>query len=220
MDGAGARAAGKSGRKSLSPPELTGGPLSVSADDISERYLKKAIAEINDLGREIAEAAGPERAPVLGSGHPLADIFLLKYGPQAAEVHEGVAFFGRTGQALLKSLQRLRVDPAAVYGTNCLKFAGADEEQARRWLEREIHIVQPKLIVAMGQDALECLNAVSFPLAASVAGEMGTIQRFTASIDALAVPDIDASLDEQPKKREFWEAFKAIGPWWSELPPY
>ena len=220
MDGAGSRAAGKSGRKSLSPPELTGGPLSVSADDISERYLKKAIAEINELGREIAEAAGQDRAPVLGSGHPLADVFLLKYGPQAAELHEGVAFFGRAGQAILKSLQRLRVDPAAIYGTNCLKFEGADEEQAKRWLERELHIVQPKLIVVMGQDALECLNAVSFPLAAAVATEMGTIQRFTATIDALVVPDIDASLDEQATKRAFWNAFKAIGPWWSELVPY
>jgi uracil-DNA glycosylase family 4 len=192
----------------------------VSANDISERYLKKAIAEINDLGREIAEAAGSERAPVLGSGHPLADIFLLKYGPQAAEVHEGVAFFGRAGQAILKSFQRLRVDPTAVYGTNCLKFAGADEEQAHRWLARELHIVQPKLIVAMGQDALGCLNAVNFPLAAEIASEPGTIQRFTPTIDALVVPDLDASLDEQAKKREFWDAFKAIGPWWSELPPY
>ena len=60
---------------------------------------------------------------MLGSGHPLADVFLLKYAPQPREMQEGVAFFGRAGQALLKSLQRLRVDPMAVYGTNCLKFA-------------------------------------------------------------------------------------------------
>ena len=33
-------------------------------------------------------------------------------------------------------------------------------------------------------------------------------------------PDVDASLDEQKTKRAFWEAFKALGPWWSELPPY
>ena len=33
-------------------------------------------------------------------------------------------------------------------------------------------------------------------------------------------PDIDASLDEQSAKRAFWESFKALGPWWSELPPY
>ncbi|HEY3106344.1 MAG TPA: uracil-DNA glycosylase family protein [Gaiellaceae bacterium] len=190
------------------------------ADDISERYLKKAIAEINDLGREIAHAAGPDRTPVLGSGHPLADILLLKYGPQDAEQHEGVAFFGRAGQAVLKSLQRLHVDPMAIYGTNCLKFVGADEEQAGAWLSREIHIVQPKLIVVMGQDALGCLNAIRFPLAAEVSSEQGTIQRFTPTIEALVCPDLDASLDETGAKRAFWDAFKAIGPWWSELPPY
>jgi uracil-DNA glycosylase family 4 len=194
--------------------------LTVPVDDISERYLKKAIAEINELGREIAQAAGPERAPVLGSGHPLADIFLLKYGPQDAEQHEGVAFFGRAGQAILKSLQRLQVDPTAIYGTNCLKFPDGEEELAHAWLSREIHVVQPKLIVVLGQDALACLNAVRFPLATEVPSEQGTIQRFTPTIEALVCPDIDASLDEQPAKRAFWEAFKAIGPWWSELPPY
>ena len=64
--------------------------------------------------------------PVLGSGHPLGDIFLLKHRPTQSEIHEGVAFFGRAGQALLKSLQRLSVDPLAVYGTNCLKFGTED----------------------------------------------------------------------------------------------
>jgi uracil-DNA glycosylase family 4 len=194
--------------------------LTVPVDDISERYLKKAIAEINELGREIVQAAAADQAPVLGSGHPLADILLLKYGPQDAEQHEGVAFFGRTGQAIMKSLQRLHVDLTAIYGTNCLKFAGADEKQAHAWLSRELHIVQPKLIVAMGQDALACLNAVRFPLAAEVTNEPGTIQRFTPTIEALVCPDVDASLDEAPAKKAFWDAFKAIGPWWSELPPY
>lgn len=189
-------------------------------DDISQRYLEKAIAEINALGREIAQEAGDERAPVLGSGHPQADLFLLKYGPQTAEQHEGVAFFGRAGQAVLKSLQRLQVDPTAIYGTNCLKFAGADEDQAREWLAREIHVVQPKLIVVMGQDALQCLNATRFPLASELEEMPGTLQRFTPTIEALVTPDLDASLDEQGAKKAFWEAFRAIGPWFSELPPY
>ena len=189
-------------------------------DDISERYLKKAIAEINELGDEIARAAGPDRAPVLGSGHPLGDIFLLKYRPQPAEIQEGVAFFGRAGQAVLKSIRRLQIDPMALYGTNCLKYEGEDEEEARRWLARELHVVQPKIVVAMGQDALACLNAVRFPLSSEIQGKPGEIQRFTPTIDALVVPDVDSSLDEQGAKRAFWEAFKALGPWWSELPPY
>jgi uracil-DNA glycosylase family 4 len=192
----------------------------VASDDIFERYLRKAIAEINELGREMAHAAGPQRAPVLGSGHPLADIFLLKYGPQAAELHEGVAFFGRTGQAILKSIQRLRIDPMAIYGTNCIKYLDEAEEEGRIFLARELHIVQPKIVVAMGEDSRQCLNAIGFPLAAEVEDRPGRIQRLTPTIEALVTPDIDASLDEQSAKREFWDAFKALGPWWAELPPY
>jgi uracil-DNA glycosylase family 4 len=192
----------------------------VAHDDISERYLKKAIAEINELGAELARAAGPDRAPVLGSGHPLADVFLLKYGPQASELHEGVAFFGRTGQAILKSVQRLGIDPMAIYGTNCIKYLDEPEEEARAFLLRELHVVQPKVVVAMGEDARQCLNATRFPLAAEVEDRPGVIQPFTPTIHALVTPDIDASLDDQSAKREFWEAFKALGPWWSELPPY
>ncbi len=170
--------------------------------------------------REIAEAAGPDRAPVLGSGHPQAEIFLLKHHPQPAEVNEGVAFFGRAGQAILKSIQRLRVDAMAIYGTNCLKYEGEPEDEALTWLARELHIVQPKLIVAMGQDALACLNAVRFPLSNEVEDRPGVIQKFTPTVEALVVPDIDAALDEQDAKRAFWESFKALGPWWAELPPY
>jgi uracil-DNA glycosylase len=192
----------------------------VASDDISERYLRKAIAEMNDLGSEMAQAAGPDRAPVLGSGHPLADLFLLKYGPQAPELHEGVAFFGRAGQAVLKSLQRLGADPTAIYGTNCIKYLGEPEEEGRTFVLRELHIVQPKLVVLMGEDARQCLNAIRFPLAGEVDGRVGDIQPLTPTIDALVTPDIDASLDDQDAKREFWEAFRAIGPWWDALPPY
>jgi uracil-DNA glycosylase family 4 len=191
----------------------------VPTDEIYERYLQKAITESNELGHEIAAAAG-EGFPVVGSGHPLADVFLLKYGPQAAEAQEGVAFYGRAGQAVLKSLQRLQVDPMAIYGTNCLKFAGQKAAQAQAFLTRELHIVQPKLIVVMGDDTLRFLNELAFPLSDTLESTPGDVQRFTPTIDALVVPDIDASLDEQPRKTEFWNAFKALGPWWAELPPY
>jgi len=158
--------------------------------------------------------------PVLGSGHPRADVMLLKHRPQAAEIQEGVAFFGRAGQAVLKSLQRLNVDPLSVYGTNCLKFADETDDEARPFLVRELHIVQPKLVVVMGEDALAFLNALEFPLAAELEADLGSLQDWTPTIQALYVPDIDASLDEQPAKTQFWNAFKALGPWWAELPPY
>jgi uracil-DNA glycosylase family 4 len=189
-------------------------------DQIYEKYLQKAIIEINELGDEVAHAAGGQRVPVLGSGHPLADIMLLKHEPRASEVQEGVAFYGRAGQAVLKSLQRLRVDAMAIYGTNCLKLVGQDEEEARPWLARELHIVQPKLVVVMGEPAVSFLNALEFPLGDPIGPEPGSFQRFTPTIQALATPDIDSSLDEQAAKTAFWNAFKLVGAWWAELPPY
>jgi len=190
-----------------------------ATDEIYEKYLQKAIVESNDLAHEIGQTGGG-RVPVIGSGHPLADIMLLKYGPQPSEVQEGVAFFGRAGEAILKSLRRLHVDPMAVYGTNCLKFAHGDENESRAFLTRELHIVQPKLIVPMGESSVEFLNSLEFPLADSVEYKPGELQRFTATVQALVVPDIDASLDEAPAKTQFWNAFKPLGTWWAELPPY
>jgi uracil-DNA glycosylase family 4 len=189
-------------------------------DEIYQRYLKKAISEINQLGDEIGRAGDETHVPVLGSGHPLADIFLLKYEPKPSEVQEGVAFYGRAGQALKKSLQRLRVDALAVYGTNCLKFAGQDPEEARPWLTQELHIVQPKLLVPMGERTVEFVNSLEFPLSDPLDPDVEGVQRFTATVEALVVPDIDAALDEAPAKTAFWQAFKALGPWWQELPPY
>jgi uracil-DNA glycosylase family 4 len=191
----------------------------VTTDEIYERYLRKAITEINRLSHEIAQAA--DGAPTaLPTGHPLASVFLLKYGPQAQELQEGVAFHGRAGHALKRSLERLKVDPREVYGTNCVKFAGADLPTCRAWLKRELRIVQPKLLVIMGDDALGFVNSIEFPLARPLGEEQGVLQQFTPTIEALVAPDIDSALDEQPAKTAFWNAFKPIGEWWSALPPY
>jgi uracil-DNA glycosylase family 4 len=193
----------------------------VPTDEIYERYLKKAISEINELGDELARSGDELRVPVVGSGHPLADIMLLKFSPQPSEIQEGVAFFGRSGQAVLKSLQRLHVDPLSVYGTNCLKFGTEDPEDAAGWLTRELYIVQPKLVVAMGEQCVAFVDDLAFPLSDRLdATELGAIRRFTPTIQALVTPDIDDALDEAPAKTAFWNAFKALGPWWAEQPPY
>ena len=193
--------------------------LTTDTDEIYQRYLDKAIKEILRLEHELVEAA--EGRPLAQpTGHPLGAIFLLKYGPQAQELQEGVAFHGRAGHALKRSLERLHVDPREVFGTNCVKFAGADAETSRAWLKRELRIVQPRLVVVMGEDALEFLNGLAFPLGRPVEARLGELQQFTPTIEALLVPDIDSSLDEQPAKTAFWNAFKTVGPWWAALPPY
>jgi uracil-DNA glycosylase len=192
----------------------------VSTDEIYDRYLEKAIAEINELGRELAAHGDALHVPVLGTGHPLGDIFLVKWKPRAPEIQEGVAFHGRSGDAILKSLQRLHVDGRVVYGTNCFKFGTEEPSDAAAWLRRELHIVQPELVVLMGPDTVQFVNGLGFPLADQVDSEALGLQRFTPTISALVTPDIDESLNEQGAKTRFWNAFKALGPWWAEHPPY
>jgi uracil-DNA glycosylase family 4 len=162
--------------------------------------------------------------PVLGSGHPQADIFLLKFAPQASEVEEGVAFYGRSGAALMKSFKRLGIDPLAVYGTLCVKCpvadAGLADPACVARIVEELAIVAPRIVVVMGEDALHTLNDLAVPLARPLDAEPGVVQQLTPSIEALFVPTIDEALDEEAAKREFWAAFRVLGEWYAQLPPY
>lgn len=196
-------------------------------DEIREKYLERAIRELNQLTRELQECPHCPRGnlmPVLGSGHPQADVFMLKYQPRPSEVEEGVAFYGRSGGALMKSLKRLQIDPLAVYGTLCVKCPVSDPTLAdpacvERIVE-ELAIVQPKIVVVMGDEALDVLNELEIPLARRVEAEPGLLQQLTPSIEALYVPNIDDALDEEGAKRAFWRAFKVLGDWYADLPPY
>jgi hypothetical protein len=57
-------------------------------------------------------------------------------------------------------------------------------------------------------------------MAAAVEPSPGKIQKLTPSCDALYVPDIDASLDDESAKRGFWKAFRSLGEWYGDFPPY
>jgi uracil-DNA glycosylase family 4 len=196
-------------------------------DQIKEKYLERAIRELNGLTHELQDCQECPRGslmPVLGSGHPQADVMLLKHAPSAAEIEEGVAFYGRSGNAVMKSLKRLSIDPLVVYGTLCVKCPLADPALAAyscvARLVREVAIVEPRCIVVMGEAALDSLNDIGIPMADRILPAAGRIQPLTPTIDAIYTPDIDASLDSDAAKRDFWRAFRMLGEWYEDLPPY
>jgi len=213
---------GHAGGASNLPPSMP-----ITDDEIREKYLERAIRELNAFTRELQECRHCPRGnlmPVLGSGHPQADVFMVKHHPRPSEIEEGVAFYGRAGGALMKSLKRLQIDPLAVYGTLCVKCplpdpSLADPACVERLIE-ELAIVQPKIVVVMGEDALDVVNELEIPLARMLVPEPGAIQRLTPSIEALFVPNIDKALDEEGAKRAFWRAFRVLGEWYEGLPPY
>jgi hypothetical protein len=80
--------------------------------------------------------------------------------------------------------------------------------------------VQPRIVVVMGEDALTVLDDLDIPLSKPVQATPAVVQQLTPSIDCLYVPNIDEALDEEASKRAFWKAFKALGEWYADLPPY
>src|SRR5918998_4588781 len=84
------------GERGIPPeaPKPVGG-MPATDDEIREKYLERAIRELNQFTRDLQ---GCERCPrgslmpVLGSGHPQADVMLLKHHPTPAEIEEGVGW--------------------------------------------------------------------------------------------------------------------------------
>jgi uracil-DNA glycosylase len=124
----------------------------------------------------------------------------------------------------MKSFKRLAIDPIVVFGTLCVKCPLTDPTHASEAciarVGEEIAIVQPRIVVVMGDDALEVLNDLDLPLAERIESNEGEIQRLTPTIDALYVPDIDEALDTEDAKQRFWSAFRLLGDWYDRLPPY
>lgn len=202
-------------------------PPLAEANEIYKKLEERAIAESNDLNYRVAHCRRCTRGeflPTVGSGHPMADILLIKYQPRYAEVTEGVAFFGRSGTAVLKSMERLGVNPLIVYGTNAVKchdvaLDEGEENCSCYWLE-EFQITQPRLLVAMGEETLAGINRHRVAGMKELAWSPGVLQDFTPFCKALVTPDIDGALDEEQAKTEFWRAFRNLGDWFRDEPPY
>jgi uracil-DNA glycosylase family 4 len=198
------------------------------ATEIYRKLEERAISDSNDLNRRIVSCKACRRGqgylPVVGSGHPLADILLVKYQPHYLEVNEGVSFYGRSGSAILKSMERLGVNPLVVYGTNIIKCHDVRPAEGERkcplyWLE-EFHITHPRIMVVMGKQTLQIINKARVAGMKRLSWDPGALQTFTPFCKALVTPDIDVSLDDDQAKAEFWKALRSLGEWFADEPPY
>lgn len=104
--------------------------------------------------------------PVFGTGARDADILIVGEAPGANEDNQGVPFVGRAGQLLDRMLFAIGCSRQRnVYITNICKFRPPDnrdptpEEIATDWpiLERQIELMQPRLVVAVGRIAAQTL---------------------------------------------------------------
>ena len=109
---------------------------------------------------------------VFGVGNPAADWMLIGEAPGAEEDRQGEPFVGRAGQLLNEMLRAVGLKRDDVYIANILKCRPpgnrdpkpAEAEACSRYLERQIEMIQPRLILAVGRVAAQQLLAVDDPV--------------------------------------------------------
>ena len=102
---------------------------------------------------------------MFGVGNPNADLMFVGEAPGADEDIQGEPFVGRAGQLLTKIIEAIDLRREDVYIANVIKCRPPgnrnpepDEvEQCEPFLFRQIDIIKPKVIVALGKFAAQCL---------------------------------------------------------------
>lgn len=115
---------------------------------------------------------------VFGVGNPHAELMFVGEAPGADEDIAGEPFVGKAGQLLTKIIQAMGFTREDVYIANVLKCrpdmpAGASGNRKPRpeemstclpWLEKQIELIQPRVMVALGATALEGLLGATAPV--------------------------------------------------------
>lgn len=158
---------------------------------------------------------------VFGVGAEDAPLMIVGEGPGADEDARGEPFVGRAGQLLdemLKSIgrSRARAEPgAAVFIANVVKCRppgnrdpeGDEVEACRPYLDRQIELVKPKLIVALGRIAAQRLLDTDAPLSRL----RGPLYQYGPAKTPLLITYHPAYLLRSPReKSKSWDDFKRI----------
>ena len=107
---------------------------------------------------------------VFGVGNRNAEVLLVGEGPGQHEDEQGVPFVGRAGQLLDDMLEIIGLDRTKVYIANIVKCRpprnrdplNVEQEACRPWLDRQIALVNPKIIVCLGRIAAMALIREDF----------------------------------------------------------
>jgi DNA polymerase len=147
---------------------------------------------------------------VFGVGNQAADWMIIGEAPGAEEDRRGEPFVGRAGKLLDEMLRAVGLSRDSVFIANILKCrppnnrdpAAAEAEACRSYLDRQIELVSPKLILAVGRIAAQQLLGSDAP-----------VGRLRGRVHTLNKPEIPVVVTYHPayllrspaQKREAWK---------------
>lgn len=153
------------------------------------------------------------KSVVFGTGDPDADLLFIGEGPGAEEDRQGLPFVGRAGELLNRIIRAIELDRSQVYIANIVKCRPpgnrdpqADEVAAcRGFLEQQIDLIQPKVIVLLGRVAAQTMLGNDLPL-----GRMRGQWYRVCGIDTRVTYHPAALLRNAGFKRPTWEDMQEV----------
>lgn len=157
--------------------------------------------------------AGGRNSVVFGSGDPDADLMFIGEGPGAEEDKQGLPFVGRAGELLTKIVEAIDMRRDGVYIANIVKCRPPgnrdpqpDEVAAcRGFLERQIDLVRPRIVVALGRIAAQALLGTETPIG-RLRGQWYTVR----GVPMMVTYHPAALLRNPALKRPTWEDMQQV----------
>lgn len=198
----------------LSEPKVvesvTPRPESAVSDPV--QALKIIREDLGDCTRCVLHKQGRKQI-VFGVGNPNADLMFVGEAPGADEDLQGEPFVGRAGQLLNNMIKAMGLQREQVYIANIIKCRPPGNRTPEReecetcspFLMRQIEVVKPKAIVALGAVAAKTLLAIN----SSMADLRGRWYDFRGT--KLAVTYHPAFLLRDPRqKKETWKDLQMV----------
>ncbi len=199
-------------RSTADGPEVgpAGEPPSADAQERAEA-LAAVAAEAG--ARTACKLSQGRKKVVFGSGNPDAELMLIGEGPGAEEDRQGLPFVGPAGELLTKILHAIDVDRAQVYIANVVKCRPPNNRDpepeeviaCRGFLERQIELVQPRVIVALGRVAAQALLGTTEAL-----GRLRGRWHSVRGVPTLATYHPAALLRYSTYKRPTWQDMQVV----------
>jgi len=150
---------------------------------------------------------------VFGVGNPNADLMFVGEAPGADEDIQGEPFVGRAGQLLTKIIEAIDLRREDVYIANVIKCRPPNNRnpepdevaQCEPFLFRQVDIIRPKVIVALGKFAAQCLLKSDAPIT-RIRGREFTYR------DSILIPTYHPAylLRNPSAKRDVWDDMKKV----------
>jgi DNA polymerase len=138
----------------------------------AERAAELAAVAAEALACTRCRLAQGRHSVVFGSGDPDAELMFIGEGPGAEEDRQGLPFVGRAGELLTRIIEAIERRREVVYIANIVKCRPPQNRDpqpdevasCRGYLERQIDLVRPRVIVALGRVAAQALLGVDTPI--------------------------------------------------------